>query len=230
MMLVLNLKMNLTKNSILEYEKIIHDKKVIVLPQYPYLIFFSRGGYYLGSQDVSKYSKGSYTGEVCAKGLKCLGVKYVLVGHSERKKYFHEDIKDFNMKLKNVIDNDMTPIYCIDESLEDYQNDKELKKIEEQLEAIPVGCKYIVIAFEPNYLIGTEDATTYLDKGHIKKIINKIKDYLIERNINHAIIYGGGVNENVIDKLEDLPLDGYILSSNALDTEKLNTILKILKI
>ena len=54
MMLVLNLKMNLTKNSILEYEKIIHDKKVIVLPQYPYLIFFSRGGYYLGSQDVSK--------------------------------------------------------------------------------------------------------------------------------------------------------------------------------
>ena len=55
-----------------------------------------------------------------------------------------------------------------------FVQDKELKKIEEQLEAIPVGCKYIVIAFEPNYLIGTEDATTYLDKDHIKKIINMV--------------------------------------------------------
>ena len=84
MILVLNLKMNLSKDNILEYEKLIHDKEVIVLPQYPYMLFFSRGIYSLGSQDVSKYSKGSYTGEVCAKGLKNLGAKYSLVGHSER--------------------------------------------------------------------------------------------------------------------------------------------------
>ena len=85
MILVLNLKMNLTKNTILEYEKAIHNKNVIVMPQYTYLLFFNRGKYSLGSQDVSKFAKGSYTGEVCAKGLRCLGVKYVLVGHSERK-------------------------------------------------------------------------------------------------------------------------------------------------
>lgn len=72
MILVLNLKMNLSKDNIVSYEKLIHDKEVIVLPQYPYMLFFTRGKYSLGSQDVSKYSKGSYTGEVCAKGLKNL--------------------------------------------------------------------------------------------------------------------------------------------------------------
>lgn len=224
MILVLNLKMNLSKNNIIDYEKLIHDKNVIVLPQYPYLLFFNRDGEYsLGAQDVSKYSKGSYTGEVCAKGLKSLGVKYCLVGHSERKEYFNEDINDFRMKIQNTVDNDMTPIYCISQSEEDYLNDKELKNIENQLEAIPDYLKYIIIAFEPTWLIGKEDLN--IDYDHINKVMIRIKEWLIERHLTHSIIYGGGVSSNNIDELKKLNcVDGFIISSSALDTNEIEKI------
>ena len=225
MILVLNLKMNLSKNNIIEYEELIHDKNVVVLPQYPYLLFFNRPGksYSLGSQDVSKFNKGSYTGEVCAKGLRSLGVKYCLVGHSERKQYFNESIQDFRMKIQNVMDNDMIPIYCISQSEEEYINDKELKEIENQLEAIPNYLKYIIIAFEPEWLIGKTDLN--VDYDHINKVMAKIKEWLIERHMNHSILYGGGVSSDNIDMLKTIDcVDGFIISSSALDKEEFENI------
>ena len=225
MILVLNLKMNLTKNNIVEYEQLIHDKQVVVLPQYPYLLFFNREGkqYSLGSQDVSKYNKGSYTGEVCAKGLKSLGVKYSLIGHSERKQYFGETIEDFRMKIQNAMDNDIIPIYCISQSEEEYANDKELRQIENQLEAIPNYLKYIIIAFEPEWLIGKDDIN--IDYDHLNKVMVRIKDWLIERHMNHSILYGGGVSSNNIDELKHINcIDGFIISSSALDKEEFNNI------
>ena len=225
MILVLNLKMNLSKDNIIDYEKIIHDKDVIVLPQFPYMIFFSRGKYKLGSQDVSKFSKGSYTGEVCAKGLKKLGATYSLVGHSERKEHFNETLSDSKMKIKNLNDNDMIPIFCVNQTEEEYNNDKEYKGIEEQLEAIPEYTKYIVVAYEPIWMIGNESAT--LDIDHIENVLIKIKSYLMERNINHSIIYGGGISENNIAQLKNLKCnDGFIISTSALDKERLEYIYK----
>jgi len=225
MILVLNLKMNLTKNNIIEYEKLIHDKNVVVLPQYPYLLFFNRkdSTYSLGSQDLSKYSKGSYTGEVCAKGLKSLGVKYALIGHSERKEYFGETLDDFRMKIQNAMDNDIIPIYCISQNEEEYNNDKDLKGIENQLEAIPNYLKYIIIAFEPSWLIGKDNAK--IDFDHINKVMVRIKDWLIERHMNHSIIYGGGVSTNNIDELKKINcIDGFIISSSALDQNEIEKI------
>lgn len=225
MMLVLNLKMNLSKDNIIDYERMIHDKDVIVLPQFPYMIFFLRGKYKLGSQDVSKFSKGSYTGEVCAKGLKKLGATYSLVGHSERKEHFNETLSDSKMKIKNLNDNDMIPIFCVNQTEEEYNNDKEYKGIEEQLEAIPEYTKYIVVAYEPIWMIGNESAT--LDIDHIENVLIKIKSYLMERNINHSIIYGGGISENNIAQLKNLKCnDGFIISTSALDKERLEYIYK----
>lgn len=225
MILVLNLKMNLSKDNIIDYERMIHDKDVIVLPQFPYMIFFLRGKYKLGSQDVSKFSKGSYTGEVCAKGLKKLGATYSLVGHSERKEHFNETLSDSKMKIKNLNDNDMIPIFCVNQTEEEYNNDKEYKGIEEQLEAIPEYTKYIVVAYEPIWMIGNESAT--LDIDHIENVLIKIKSYLMERNINHSIIYGGGISENNITQLKNLKCnDGFIISTSALDKERLEYIYK----
>lgn len=222
MILVLNLKMNFTKDSILEYEKCIHDKNVIVLPQYPYLLLFRNGSYSLGSQDVSKYAKGSYTGEVCAKGLKGLGVKYCLVGHSERKEYFCETINDFRLKITNLNECGIIPIYCINQTLEEYENDKELKNIELQLEGIPDYTRYIIVAFEPTWLIG---AAQNFDFNHINQVLIRIKSYLMEKNINHSIIYGGGITPTNIKELQQLScLDGYIMSSSAINLNDLEQI------
>lgn len=223
MILVLNLKMNLTKDTIISYENFIHDKKVIVMPQYPYLLFFHRGEYLLGSQDVSKYAKGAYTGEVCAKGLKALGVKYCLVGHSERREYFNETNSDCKMKIQNTLDNNMIPIYCVTESKKDYFDDLELKSVEEQLEAIPEFTNYIIVAYEPSWLIGKSSIN--IDTEHINKVLVHIKNYLMERNINHSILYGGGINKDNIDNLLYLNCnDGFIISSSALDLEELGII------
>ena len=228
MILILNLKMNLNKNSIIEYERFIKDKNVIVLPQYPYLLLFSKGSYLLGSQDVSKYAKGSYTGEVCAKGLKGLGVKYVLVGHYERIKYFNETLDDVHMKMQNVIDNEMIPIYCINQSEEEKNNDQELKGIEERLEAIPQNSKYMIIAYEPIWHIGNEEAID--DIEHIEKVITKIREYLMERNINASIIYGGGITPDNVEVLKNIQgNEGFIISSSALKLDALDTIYKELE-
>ena len=218
-MIVLNLKMNFSADSIIKYEKYIHDKNVIVLPQYPYLLFFRGGSYFLGSQDVSKFSNGSYTGEVCAKALKGLGVKYCLVGHSERKEHFNETINDFRMKINNLNKYGIIPIYCINQTLDEYENDKDLKNIENQLEGIPDYVKHIVIAFEPTWMIGNTNEK--IDIEHIDQVLIRIKSYLMERNITHSIIYGGGVSLENIDELNQLSCnDGFILSSAALDIEE----------
>lgn len=227
-MLVLNLKMNFSADTIRKYENFIRDKEVIVLPQYPYLLFFRNGKYSLGSQNVSKFAKGSYTGEVCAKALKGLGVKYCLVGHSERKEYFNEDINDFRMKMTNLNDAGIIPIYCINQTKEEYESDKDLKNIENQLEGIPDYIKYIVVAFEPSWMIGNQEEE--LDVKHINDVLVRIKSYLMERNINHSIIYGGGINSKNITELKNLSCnDGFIISSSAMDMDELDYIYKTIK-
>ena len=225
-MLALNLKMHLTKDEISEFENALYNKKVIVMPQYPYLPFFQRGKYMLGSQDVSKFPEGAFTGEVSAKCLKSFGVKYVLVGHSERKYNFNESLQDLKQKIQNVVDNEMIPVYCVDQTLEDKENDPELKKIELQLEAIPDYVKYIIIVFEPSYIIGKTDMKP--DTVNIEKVINKIKSWLIERNINHTILYGGGVSKSNIDELNSIKgVDGAIICSSAFDEEEFNYIYNV---
>lgn len=225
-MLVLNLKMNFSADSIKKYEAFIQDKEVIVMPQYPYLLFFRNGKYSLGSQNVSKFAKGSYTGEVCAKALKGLGVKYCLVGHSERKEYFYETINDFRMKITNLNDVGIIPIYCINQTKEEYEQDIELKNIENQLEGIPDYIKYIVVAFEPTWLIGTPEEK--IDIDHINNVLVRIKSYLMERNISHSIIYGGGIDSTNVETLKNLLCnDGFIISSSAINLDEFKKIYEL---
>ena len=223
MILVLNLKTNLYRDGIIKYENMIHDKEVIVLPQYPYLLLFRNGKYQLGSQDVSKFKEGNYTGEVCAEALKHLGCKYTLIGHPERKEHFKEDVKDFRMKIQNTLDNDMIPIYTVSETEEEYNTDKELKNIELQLEAIPDYVNYIMVAYEPSWVMGVKDIE--LDFDHIEKVLIKIKEWLMERNINHSILYGGGINTTNIDDLKALKvIDGILICTSALEEDTFNYI------
>ena len=222
-MLILNLKMHLSKGEIEDFENYIYNKNIIVLPEYPYLPFFQRGKYKLGSQDVSKFKDGAYTGEVNAKCLKSLNVKYSLIGHSERKQNFNENLKDLSDKIQNVIEEDIIPIYCVDRDLFDKKNDPEYKNIEKQLEAIPSNTKYIIIVFEPSYIIGKTEMVPDLDE--ISATISKIKDYLMERNINHTILYGGGVSKSNVDEILNIKgIEGTIICSSIFDKSEFDYI------
>ena len=218
-MLILNLKMHLNKDEIEDFENYIYNKNIIVLPEYPYLPFFQRGKYKLGSQDVSKFKDGAFTGEVNAKCLKSLNVKYSLIGHSERKQNFNETLKDLTDKIQNVIDEDIIPIYCVDRDLFDKRQDPEYKNIEKQLEAIPSNTKYIIIVFEPSYIIGNTEMIPDIDE--ISKTITKIKEYLIERNINHTILYGGGVSKSNVDEILNIKgIEGTIICSSIFNKDE----------
>ncbi len=218
-MLIINLKMHLNKEEIEDFENYIYNKNIIVLPEYPYLPFFQRGKYKLGSQDVSKFKDGAFTGEVNAKCLKSLNVKYSLIGHSERKQNFNETLKDLTDKIQNVIDEDIIPIYCVDRDLFDKRQDPEYKNIEKQLEAIPSNTKYIIIVFEPSYIIGNTEMIPDIDE--ISKTITKIKEYLIERNINHTILYGGGVSKSNVDEILNIKgIEGTIICSSIFNKDE----------
>lgn len=220
MLLILNLKMNLSKDTIINYEKNINYEDVIVLPQYPYLPFFSNKKYKLGAQDVSEHIKGSYTGEVCAKCLKDIGCSYCLVSHRERELYFNETSKTTKNKINNLIKNNITPIYCINEMYKDNNIDSKIRNI-------PKEVKEIIIAYEPVWLIGKE-----LTKKDIKRIvesISKIKNKLDKKKINYKLVYGGGINKNNVSLLIDENIvDGFILSSSCLDIESFKELYNII--
>ena len=123
----------------------------------------------------------------------------------------------------NINENEMVPIYCVNQTEEEYFNDKELKGIEEQLNAIPEFTKYIIIAYEPTWMIGGD--TLNIDKEHIEKVLIRIKSYLMEQNINHSIIYGGGVTKDNVSMLKTMKCnDGFIISTSALEEETLEYI------
>lgn len=221
--LICNLKSNMTLNEIIDYEHSLRNfpkssVNLIVCPPYPYLVFFRKGAYNLGSQDISRYLAGAYTGEVNATQLKSLNVSYSLIGHTERRNYFNEDNKAIVQKLKNALDNNISPIYIIGETKEEKLRGKTMSVLKSQLNRILSNfskeeISNIIIAYEPVWAIGSGES---INKHELEEIVLYLKKLIKDSyQIEIPIIYGGGVDkENILDFL---PLvDGYLISSSAL--------------
>lgn len=232
---VCNLKANEIKENYEAYIQELNDIKekeleIIVCPQTPYLYLFKNTNIKLGAQDVSKYNEGPYTGEVTARTLKNIGVEYVIVGHYERRLYFKEEDKDIIKKINNVLENDMKVIYTIGENYDDYKNNKTISVLESQIANVFNNVPYdklerIIISYEPVWMIGNKKE---INKEYIEEILNFIKtitkDYY---DINTSIIYGGGVDENKIEKFKNIKnLDGFVVGSAILDIKKCKILLK----
>ena len=181
----------------------------------------------LGSQTVSSYSNGSYTGEVSAKQLKDVGVKYSIVGHSERRKYMHEDIKDIRNKLEQLLNNSITPILCVGELNKDSTSNikKSLKKeISNLLEGFDE--KKVIIAYEPQWLIGKDGGFDENEVATIKEVLTYIKSSFP----NSKVIYGASINEDTVeDLLKDDLVDGFLLGTLSLYPDRLKKMLKKIK-
>lgn len=225
-----NFKMNLTLNEIDEYIEFFKDKKydnVIFSPSNIYLLKFIENGMKVATQDVSFANIGAYTGDISASQLKSLGVKYSIVGHSERRKYYEDD-KYVNRKLSELLNEDMIPILCIGETKEERETGVTLdiikKEIDEAFKEID-KLDNIIIAYEPIWSIGTGIIPTNYD---IEKTITFIKEYIHEKyHTNNKVLYGGSVSNKNIDELEKLEVvDGYLVGGCSIKKEEFDSLIR----
>lgn len=229
MIIILNNKSNLEKEEFTNYisklNQLNTNLNLVLCPSTIYLNNLNLNSIKIGSQDVSCYDDGAHTGEVSARQLKDLGVSYSIVGHSERRKDNHETNQDINRKIVKLLDNDIIPILCVGETIDERKNNLTNKKIEQEItEALEsIEDKRIIVAYEPIWAIGTGKTPT---PEEINEVIIHIRKLLP----NNKVIYGGSINEkNVKDINNNTNLDGYLLGGISLNIERLNLLLKELQ-
>jgi triosephosphate isomerase len=181
----------------------------------------------LAAQNVSYEVKGAYTGEISAKMLKTIGVKAVIVGHSERRAYFGETDEILAKKMTRVIENDMKAIFCCGEILEERNAKNHFNVVENQVKNALFGfsgeeMKKVIIAYEPVWAIGTGVTATSAQAQEMHAFIRKIIEQKFGNEIaqNVTILYGGSVKPDNSKELFAQPdVDGGLIGGASLDTE-----------
>lgn len=205
---------------------------LVVCPPHTALLFASevlRGtNIALGAQNMHYAENGAYTGEIAANMLLECGVRYVIIGHSERRQYFAETDETVNQKIKTALSASIIPIVCVGESLDQRTagTTEEIvtTQIERAFQDIPIeSASSIVIAYEPIWAIGTGQTATSAQADEVcaiirKKIANLYDDETAE---NIRIQYGGSMNEkNAADLLSQPNIDGGLIGGASLSAEK----------
>lgn len=189
----------------------------------------------LGGQNSGiDYRSGSYTGEVSPSMLEDVKCKYVLIGHSERRHIFDEDLALIRKRLQAVAESHLKPILCVGELKDEYENGEAFNVIEEQIES---AIKHIdfknknfpMIAYEPVWSIGTGNIP---EIGYVVEIHTHIRDVvagLVGVDIDEVkVLYGGSVDEdNVHSFLRESEVDGVLIGGASL---KINSFTKIVDV
>lgn len=191
-------------------------------------------GIKLGAQNMHWEENGAYTGETSPLMLKDIGVDYCIIGHSERRQYFAETDETVNKKIKSAIDHDISPIFCIGESLEEREAGKEREIIKSQvvngLEDIKdTDMVKITLAYEPIWAIGTGKTAS---KDQANDMCAFIRDTISEKyskEIAEKIIiqYGGSVKpENVSEIMGESDIDGALVGGASLKADDFARLVK----
>jgi len=199
---------------------------------FPYLMLASeivskRKDFAIAAQNCSSFAKGAYTGEVSATMLASLEIAYCLVGHSERRTIFNEHSTMIFEKLNQLLQNNIKPIWCCGEHLEDRNNQNYFNMIEKQLneEVFKLdksSFSKIIIAYEPVWAIGTGLTASAEQAQEMHQFIrNKIaKKYDIEVANQTLILYGGSCNADNAKQLFSLAdVDGGLIGGASLQSE-----------
>jgi triosephosphate isomerase len=198
------------------------------------LIESDRLPYGLGAQDVYFEEKGAFTGEVSAPMLQALRVRYVIVGHSERRQLFGETDAAVAKKVRAVFEHDMTPILCVGETLEQRDSgratDVVVGQVREALGKIgPSEAARLVIAYEPVWAIGTGKACAPSDAGDAIRAIRDTLETLFSTDVAETVRvqYGGSVKAgNIREFMAHPEIDGALVGGASLDPEEFALIVK----
>jgi triosephosphate isomerase len=188
----------------------------------------------LGAQNMHEAASGAYTGEISAAMLRSLYVKYVIIGHSERRQFFHEDNATVNRKTKAALAAELRPIVCIGETLPERESDKWKLVLETQLKEGLAGfgdkeLADIILAYEPVWAIGTGKTASpaQAEEAH-QWIRNVLKTHFSQpASEKIRIQYGGSVKpENAKELLSKADIDGALVGGASLDARGFTAIIK----
>lgn len=189
---------------------------------------------WIGAQNMHDASEGAFTGEISARMLRDIGVHFVILGHSERRSLFHETNEWINRKVRRALAEDLVPLLCIGETLEQREEGKTeevlCRQLEECLHAVSQEeMKRVIIAYEPVWAIGTGKAAT----AEIAEDTHKACRAFIAKKWGHelahhtSLLYGGSVKPETSAALLSKPnIDGLLIGGAALDVATFSRIIE----
>ncbi|HRG58764.1 MAG TPA: triose-phosphate isomerase [Bacteroidia bacterium] len=218
-----------------------HNQVNIFAVPFPFLITahdlaLNHTQFAIASQNCSSFAKGAYTGEVSAAMLASIGIKYCLVGHSERRTLFNEKSSVLLDKLKLLLAHDIRPIWCCGEQFEDRNNHNFFKVVQSQLEQevfqlSKEEIKKVIIAYEPVWAIGTgltaspaqaQEMHAFIRAQILLKFDKEVAD-------NISILYGGSCNaENAKELFSLADVDGGLIGGASLQSESFVKLISIM--
>ncbi|MES2566475.1 MAG: triose-phosphate isomerase [Bacteroidota bacterium] len=204
----------------------------IIIPPFPYIesitqLVANHPGFYTGAQNCHTNTSGAFTGEVSAGMLQSVGCKYVIVGHSERRQFFKEKSEDFILKITEALKNNLIPIYCIGETLEERKSESHFKIITEQLTTVLsqfsiTDFSQFILAYEPVWAIGTGETASAAQAQEMHAFIRSIVCDLYDSGIagNVPILYGGSCNaQNASELFQCADVDGGLIGGASLKVD-----------
>ena len=203
---------------------------IIVCPPYTHLseiVKLTRGtAIQIGAQNCAEEAKGAYTGEVAAGMIASMGVRYVILGHSERRQYYGETSATLVRRIAQAYANGLMPIYCVGETLEERESGKLWDVVKAQLEDVLFGLteeqfRYLTVAYEPVWAIGTGKVATAAQAQEMHAFIRKVlAGKFLEAAAKTPILYGGSVKpENAGEIFAGEDVDGALVGGASLNAD-----------
>ncbi len=191
----------------------------------------------ISAQNCYFENSGAFTGETSPAALNDIGVDYVIIGHSERREYFHETNEDINKKAHAIFNNGMTPIICCGETLEQREAGQTNEWVSGQIKAAIAGLTEeqvakSVLAYEPIWAIGTGKSSTSKDANDTCSVIRETIAKEVSKEAAEAvrIQYGGSVKpENIAEYMAQSDIDGALVGGASLETESFLALLGAIK-
>ena len=219
-----------------------NEAEVIIAPPFLYLqslksLIDNSPKITLAAQNCSEHTKGAFTGEIAAQMLTSVGAKSVIIGHSERRLYYHETHQQLAEKTNRALENDLKVIFCCGETIEIRERNEYIAFVQKQiagslfhLQADEIS--KVVIAYEPVWAIGTGKTASSEQAQEMHKEIRAFLSQKYGENIakNIPILYGGSVNASNAAELFACPdVDGALVGGASLKSREFVEIVKAMK-